>query len=730
MSVDPGENGPAFRILAENLTVPVVMHSDGRFAWANQAAADLLGYASPGEIIGQEIAPLIHPGDRDQVNRYARAWYQGQEGLPSSYEVRVFRKDGSVIWTESRPSAVVMDGKSVVVATVCDVTEARERENRLLDRRRQLEKEVSRQNERLEEAIERFDRAMDTAPVCIAVTTIDEGRIVEVNDAYCEQLGYSREELVGSTTREVGIWVDPGDREAMIRQVEQHGRAANLEVRVRAKSGDVRTGHFSADTITMSGKPHLLSLYQDVTELRRAEDGLSRAEKRYRDLVRQAPAAIFQVDFASGRFFSVNEGAEELFGYSEQELLSSLTPQDILTPESLRKYQERWQAIASGRAVPEDVEYQITRGDGQQRWIVLHTDVEMDGPTASTTRCVAVDITQRKNAEDRLKRRVALEEVLRTVSTRFISVEIDNIEQSIREALELIGDFAGAERSYIYLLSEDATHILPAHVWTRHDDTPALPDLGSLPARDYVWLMDRIRHGSTAVVPDVARLPDKAAQERTICAKLGARSLMLIPLTRFGGPSGLLAFDATQSPRVWEDEVVTLVECAAEMFVNALERRRVQGVVQQRDLELEMKSRQLEEVNHALRSLLQQSKDEAKRFEQRLVANVEDLVLPYVRRLGQTELQPDQKVYINVIRSNLEELVAPFMRRISSRHSDLTPREIEVANLVRMGATSREISKLLDISKRAVEFHRDSLRSKLGIKNRKRNLRAYLASLE
>lgn len=145
--------------------------------------------------------------------------------------------------------------------------------------------------------------------------------------------------------------------------------------------------------------------------------------------------------------------------------------------------------------------------------------------------------------------------------------------------------------------------------------------------------------------------------------------------------------------------------------------------------ELEVKARHLEEVNEALRSLLKQSKEDYRKFEQRIVANVEDLVLPYVKRLKDTSLDMDQQVYLNVIESNLTELVAPFMRRLGDKHANLTPREIEVANLVRMGATSKEIAKLLNISKRAVEFHRDSLRRKLGLKKTKRNLRAYLASL-
>lgn len=145
--------------------------------------------------------------------------------------------------------------------------------------------------------------------------------------------------------------------------------------------------------------------------------------------------------------------------------------------------------------------------------------------------------------------------------------------------------------------------------------------------------------------------------------------------------------------------------------------------------ELEIRTGELEEVNKALRTLIEQTRNASQEFQQRVVANVEDLVLLYVARMKDTALSMDQRIFLNVIEQNLTEIVAPFMRRIGNRHANLTPREIEVANLVRMGVKSKEIAKLLNISKRAVEFHRDSLRKKLDLKKTKKNLRAYLASL-
>ena len=89
-----------------------------------------------------------------------------------------------------------------------------------------------------------------------------------------------------------------------------------------------------------------------------------------------------------------------------------------------------------------------------------------------------------------------------------------------------------------------------------------------------------------------------------------------------------------------------------------------------------------------------------------------------------------QKSYINILESNLKEVVSPFYNNLVSKYSDLTPREIQIADLIKQGKTSKEIAKFLQSSQRAVEFHRNNLRKKFGILGRKTNLRNYLSNLK
>jgi DNA-binding NarL/FixJ family response regulator len=137
--------------------------------------------------------------------------------------------------------------------------------------------------------------------------------------------------------------------------------------------------------------------------------------------------------------------------------------------------------------------------------------------------------------------------------------------------------------------------------------------------------------------------------------------------------------------------------------------------------------RELEEKIAALKTLTGQYKKDVDDFKQRVVANVNNLVLPSLDRMKETKLDEDQQVYLGVIRENLSEIIAPFLVSPGLQFSNLTPREIEVAKLVQMGKSSKQVARILRISIRAVDFHIDSLRKKLGLKKAKKNLKAYLA---
>jgi DNA-binding NarL/FixJ family response regulator len=142
---------------------------------------------------------------------------------------------------------------------------------------------------------------------------------------------------------------------------------------------------------------------------------------------------------------------------------------------------------------------------------------------------------------------------------------------------------------------------------------------------------------------------------------------------------------------------------------------------------LKAEHQSLQEANTALKVLLKHREDDKKELEDRLIANVRLLVLPYIQKLKTSRLEPFQQMNVDFIDSNLNEIVSPYLNNL--RVFNFTPRQIEVIALIRKGKTTKEIAQFLAVGKDAVDLQRLLIRKKLGINNKKTNLQSYLQSL-
>lgn len=160
------------------------------------------------------------------------------------------------------------------------------------------------------------------------------------------------------------------------------------------------------------------------------------------------------------------------------------------------------------------------------------------------------------------------------------------------------------------------------------------------------------------------------------------------------------------------------------------ERKRIEKALRKREKELQAQSHHLEEVNTALRVLLKQREEDKKELSEIVLSNVQELVNPYLQKVISGRLDTRQRTLVRILETNLNNIISPFIKRLTSRLVNLTPVEIRVSGLVKEGKTNKEIAELLLISKNTVLFHRHNIRSKLGLKNKKINLRSHLLSFE
>jgi PAS domain S-box-containing protein len=155
-------------------------------------------------------------------------------------------------------------------------------------------------------------------------------------------------------------------------------------------------------------------------------------------------------------------------------------------------------------------------------------------------------------------------------------------------------------------------------------------------------------------------------------------------------------------------------------------RKQAEQALKEREEELSIQSRNLEELNAALKVLLRQREEDRVELQEQILANVKTLILPCIETLKGGTLTPFQRNCLNTLEARINGIISPFLHRINQAYFDLTPQEIRVAECVKNGHTTKEIASMLCISTKTVDYHRDRIRRKLGLTKRHASLRSFL----
>ena len=225
---------------------------------AEPATLRNLGYANS-ELIGHNAFEFIHPDDLEIIRKVLNELIQ-KPGCAITTHYRLRHKDGSWHWMEGTGTNLMSEpGVQAVVINARDVTE------------RRLAEEKLRQSE------ERFSKAFLASPAAITIATLTEGRFIDVNDSFLQLMEYSREEVIGRTALDLGMWVSPEDRFYFAQRLQESGSLRNHECAFRTKSGEIREGLGAAELIELKGERCILTLILDITDRKRFEVELAKA---------------------------------------------------------------------------------------------------------------------------------------------------------------------------------------------------------------------------------------------------------------------------------------------------------------------------------------------------------------------------------------------------------------------------------------------------------------------
>jgi PAS domain S-box-containing protein len=269
----------------------------------------------------------LHPDDKQKTIQEIKNLIDGK--IPAYVKkYRLKSKDGTykVILSQGKTVTTAPDGKaSRVIGTILDVTEHQ------------------KAKKALKESEEKFSAAFYSSGAALAISRLDDGLILEVNDCFLDIFGYKREEVVGKTSQELKLFADFNERKKIVNLTLNNQPVINIEVRGFRKNKSEITALFSTKIFELKGERHLLTTLIDISNLKKVEKALFLRTKEIENFFTMAPDAVTITD-TNGKIIESNELSWNVFGYSRDEILGMYV-KDLIVEKDLQRI-ERWLAEA------------------------------------------------------------------------------------------------------------------------------------------------------------------------------------------------------------------------------------------------------------------------------------------------------------------------------------------------------------------------------------------------
>jgi PAS domain S-box-containing protein len=582
-AVREGEEGR--RALMERAgKVIYTVDEQGVLFWISPTIEPLTGL-TPSEVVGRPLSELVHPQDRSRVIEDFEHLLSGHAAI---YEVRLLTETGDVRWARAS-SRALLDGDRVigVEGVLTDITQQKVADEALRERE------------------ERFRCLTEVAFEGVAVT--EDGRFIEVSDRFAALFGYNGEELIGHSAE---MLIAPEARDDVMTKILA-GYAQPYESLYVRRDGSLFPVEVCGKNYHHKGGNRRITAMRDISAQKQAEEELTKHRERLEQLVQERTAELAAANERLRQAVAAKARAVEKAGEREamlQAFLDATTESAIMVDlDGAVLVANKVAAHRLGKSVRTlvglEIEAYLPRDLAEARKShgvevarlgkPCRFQDERAGRTfdnriypafdpEGSVMALAIfsqDITERKQAEDALQYRVELERLIAAISTHFVNLAAHEVDAAIDQALQAIGEFVGADRSYVFLFSDEGSRMDNTHEWCGVGIEPQMENLQGLPSHDFPWWMEKLNRFQNIYIPSVANLPPEATAEKEILESQGIRSLIVVPLTHSGTLVGFLGFDSVQVKKLWLEEDITLLKTVGDVLVQALKRAQVERAV-------------------------------------------------------------------------------------------------------------------------------------------------------
>ena len=622
----------------------------------NERWAEMLGYTL------EEINPVsietwkkfAHPDDLKKCVEKLEKHFRGELDYYEC-ESRMRHKNGEWIWVLDRGKVVswTVEGKPLLMmGTHLDITESKKAEEE-------------------QEAI------LETTPDGFFILDANT-RILEVNNAYCTILGYTRDELLKMSIPDFEATEKPDDVENRKQRILQVG-FDRFQTKQRRKDGSLIDLEVSVSLLREHGGK-MVVFARDITERKKSEE-------EQKAILETTPDGFLILD-ANARAIEVNNAYCTMLGYTREELLEMSIPniEAVEKPEDVKNRIQKLLQVGFDR-------FQTKHRGKDGSLIDVEVSVSLLREHGGKMVVFARDITEQKKAQRALTEQTELQKVLMNISNDFINIALEKTDEAINSALAMLGQFTHTDRAYIFMYDHEQKVCRNTHEWCSEGITPHISKLQEVPYERITEWVESFISGNPMLIHDVEtfELDNKIRQ---FLESREVQSVLVLPMMDRTTCVGFVGFDAVKSKHDFSEKERNLLRLFALIMVNVLNRIKTEAELTAAKEKAEIASRAktefLANMSHEIRTPL-------------------NGMIGFTELLKNTELSPVQRQFVENANESGRTLLGIINDILDFSKIEAGMMELEIiktdivellnnsADIIKFAAGKKNLEVLLDI---------------------------------